>query len=921
MGNPFAGIQCGSSFCEGKPKCPMHHQGDPPPIFPHPPTTPSPLKSMIRRKIFVTPTQTVNANTSMEHKYNLDLSPKVSTTPVVTGLKNTMNNCYLNAAMQVLAHLPGFTSNMIDASDRCKEEGENEAKFTIIIGHILKEMLSEKYEALSLKELKIMIGNEHQKYRGNGQQDAHEVMMFLIDKVQEEGKTDIQNLLYGKVEGNIKCKDCPRDSNVTDRFNCLITDIPPQSGQKKIYNLDDCMAFSSRYEVNGPCEKCGSTKKAMKIDKISQEPEILIIQLKRFDANGYKDERLVNFPVKWKKQKRRLIAVIEHSQFDKEKNTGHYAAKCFNTTRRKWFYLNDQTAKPWEGKIQDKKAYVLVYAKEDSTVGRCDGDAINICTKNPSCDQSVTTESTKILARFCIDAPSTEVRDCIRQYSEKKSYKQQAIAFNTFSKSTIIETLLFLGAKREWKDYVKDACVKELIYRIQCLLPEACAICKESYCFRKDDPELLSCSICHQQVHRECYLPLLKQTGDGSSLISEAVLKVPGFHFFCPSCESNFIPKTDSGLKKSKLNGTDSSQLNSLSTTYDMKSPIMDDSTQVNGVDTSLPEKSLTKEQVNRKSQPTTKIKNNNMQPISHSTQQDKENKGNSSSRNLVNRSNKPDSKNVDQTREDQEQKMVKNIICNRYRQNNCEHGLKGKGCNYSHPKRCSKLMNYGTKSGKGCNLGKHCSDFHPKMCPSSISKFECFDDKCTFCHIKGTKRRKVLSSEKRPKEDPDTCKNKNTNNTNSKSVSFDEETILCQTNDARRRKELLSEKKGQLCTGTEGKDRRSDDENSFLVQLNLLKKEFQEVVDSKITSLLQYPYQFSPRIYQQNQLPMLQTLNAQVPLTTCGPIWNPCFQQQTPPVSQVQQQQFQMPPVPQVHQYPMQPFPQVQQHQMHPHF
>ena len=36
--------------------------------------------------------------------------------------------------------------------------------------------------------------------------------------------------------------------------------------------------------------------------------------------------------------------------------------------------------------------------------------------------------------------------------------------------------------------------------------------------------------------------------------------------------------------------------------------------------------------------------------------------------------------------------------------------------------------MNYGTRANKGCNLGSSCKDFHPTMCPMSITKAECFD-------------------------------------------------------------------------------------------------------------------------------------------------------------------------------------------------
>ena len=80
------------------------------------------------------------------------------------------------------------------------------------------------------------------------------------------------------------------------------------------------------------------------------------------------------------------------------------------------------------------------------------------------------------------------------------------------------------------------------------------------------------------------------------------------------------------------------------------------------------------------------------------------------------------------------------------------KNGMKGNGCSFHHPKRCAKLMSYGTKTNKGCNLGNKCPDFHPKMCPMSISKSEFFDMDCTLCHVKGTRRKKA-KDERKPME------------------------------------------------------------------------------------------------------------------------------------------------------------------------
>ena len=49
--------------------------------------------------------------------------------------------------------------------------------------------------------------------------------------------------------------------------------------------------------------------------------------------------------------------------------------------------------------------------------------------------------------------------------------------------------------------------------------------------------------------------------------------------------------------------------------------------------------------------------------------------------------------------------------------------------------------MRYGTDKENGCTLGKECTKLHTKLCPSSVNKMECLDQKCTHAHLKGTRR------------------------------------------------------------------------------------------------------------------------------------------------------------------------------------
>ena len=82
-----------------------------------------------------------------------------------------------------------------------------------------------------------------------------------------------------------------------------------------------------------------------------------------------------------------------------------------------------------------------------------------------------------------------------------------------------------------------------------------------------------------------------------------------------------------------------------------------------------------------------------------------------------------------------------KTKICRFYANNTCKFGAKGTKCPFKHPARCQKLLNHGTKQPNGCNKSKSCPDFHPKMCPTSITKRQCFANDCHLIHVKGTNR------------------------------------------------------------------------------------------------------------------------------------------------------------------------------------
>ena len=315
-----------------------------------------------------------------------------------------------------------------------------------------------------------------------------------------------------------------------------------------------------------------------------------------------------------------------------------------------------------------------------------------------------------ILADLCVTADSPEVRDCLRAYKLHTNTKQLKCIYGPIKKSTIVDTLKFLQAPaRNWNNYVKDACVHELICRIQNLLIDTCQFCSCNYATGKDDILLLQCCICGQSAHKPCLQALLGEKyspdlnpSDVKKLINP--FNIASLHFLCQSCSNNEIPKASQGLKKA-------AQKIAQDTSTD--ADVTNDGTRVNNSVVLPP------------SQP----------PLQNSqSTEELEVPPNSLSGETVIEENTVNESPVDKVTE-------KKNICRYYARGMCKYGKEGNGCSFDHPIYCKKLLNHGTSSQLRCDKGSSCNHFHPKMCHRSIAKKECFNDRCPYFHIKGTKR------------------------------------------------------------------------------------------------------------------------------------------------------------------------------------
>ena len=365
-----------------------------------------------------------------------------------------------------------------------------------------------------------------------------------------------------------------------------------------------------------------------------------------------------------------------------------------------------------------------------------------------------------ILASLCENAPDmepgpkafkkTSIRDCLRLYnisSDSNNTKSNKAKLNTVDRDILLATVNYLEG-RDMSKFTKPAVINTLIERIDHHLPHACTICKSDYFIEQGVHSLLDCHKCGRGIHSTC---LLKEIGHAavhdSSItptrheIMELInpFNIPGWTYLCPCCNSKLIPSPEEGMyEKYKRKNTNADKQQSTDADSQHEVPPQKETEEV----TQPPDESGGSAEV---------VVIDDTPPVFYDTAPCLVHAETGSS--ITRRrswthdsetqdSSVPSSSHQAKTQSNTDKEMP---ICRFYINNNCKHGMSGKGipgtkCKFSHPRRCPKLITFGTGS-KGCNKGRQCKFFHPRMCNNSLNTRYCPNLDCQFVHTKGTKR------------------------------------------------------------------------------------------------------------------------------------------------------------------------------------
>ncbi|XP_065188483.1 ubiquitin carboxyl-terminal hydrolase 3-like [Sycon ciliatum] len=369
------------------------------------------------------PSKSMKTSTASEHNSS---SSAAAATPLhkLAGLRNLGNTCFMNSVLQSLSNIQDFCfyfrrlpaiappcngrrPNQYHTRQSKPEEVCLVEEFRKIISDLTE---AKKATAISPDALFSALWKVAPSFRGYQQQDAHEFMRYLLDRLHYElvtlvdhktgDSTTIVNRMFGGVLRNeVDCLECRQKSIKHDPFLDLSLGIPERFAQRKgrgkekelgVCHLKDCIShFCDMEELSDTeqylCEKCRQRQRSTKKFYLRDLPPVLCLHLKRFRyalSARSKLDLFVEFPLEGldlkdfmspnaemsKSTLYDLSAVVVHH--GSGVGSGHYTAYGHSAKAGGWFHFNDSTVTcSTADAVSNCKAYLLFYLQRP--LGSC----------------------------------------------------------------------------------------------------------------------------------------------------------------------------------------------------------------------------------------------------------------------------------------------------------------------------------------------------------------------------------------------------------------------------------------------------------------------------------------------------------------------------------------------------------------------
>ncbi|CAH8293011.1 unnamed protein product [Eruca vesicaria subsp. sativa] len=311
------------------------------------------------------------------------------------GLRNLGNTCYLNSVLQCLTYTPPLANFCLSHkhSSHCDSFVDGERKrdcpFCIVEKRIARSLsVDHAIDAPNKISSCLKIFAEHFKF--GRQEDAHEFLRYVIDACHNtslrlkkmrtkgggecvNGSTEVKEIFGGAMQSQVKCLPCGAESNKADEIMDISLEISHSSSVKESmqkFFQPEILDGNNKYK----CESCKKLVTARKQMSVLQAPNILVIQLKRFEGIfGGKIDKPISFgeilflstfmskSSKDPQPEYKLFGIIVHSGFSPE--SGHYYAYVKDSLDR-WYCCNDSSVSHSTlQEVLSEKPYILFFTR------------------------------------------------------------------------------------------------------------------------------------------------------------------------------------------------------------------------------------------------------------------------------------------------------------------------------------------------------------------------------------------------------------------------------------------------------------------------------------------------------------------------------------------------------------------------------
>jgi hypothetical protein len=288
------------------------------------------------------------------------------------GLQNFANNCFLNAAWQSICASALFRLNVLHW---LRDNVANLSHVLLGMYTVMTFMAGEQTGVLNLRPLYTHLCTAMQ-WPNNVQQDAHECMLALFQlfpqvpmpqvAIISDPRASPLQLFTGQWITFVACPACNTITQEAKVFTHLSLPITRNRN-----TLEDCLVSffaSETITQEWRCSECNGDTAVQTMAPVVC-PTLLLIQLKRFQNDGSKDNTRIAFaeqldispflfPSIETTAQYQLLSIVQHEGTAQQ---GHYLS-CIKTNQ--WYECNDSAITPLTlESVAMRQAYLLVYQR------------------------------------------------------------------------------------------------------------------------------------------------------------------------------------------------------------------------------------------------------------------------------------------------------------------------------------------------------------------------------------------------------------------------------------------------------------------------------------------------------------------------------------------------------------------------------